>query len=130
MTSVISGETQLMFAGLQPGLTFIRSGRLRALAVTTKTRSPAAPDIPTIDESGVPGFDKAFWAGLFAPAGVPDPIVNDIHQAALKVLKDPEIAKRLANEGSVIVGNSPREFDAFIRSEIESWEKLIRELKI
>jgi tripartite-type tricarboxylate transporter receptor subunit TctC len=130
MTSVISGETQLMFAGLQPGLTFIRSGRLRALAVTTKTRSPAAPDIPTIDESGVPGFDKAFWAGLFAPAGVPDSIVNDIHQAALKVLKDPEIAKRLANEGSVIVGNSPREFDAFIRSEIESWEKLIRELKI
>ena len=129
-TSVISGETQLMFAGLQPGLTFIRSGRLRALAVTTKTRSPAAPDIPTIDESGVPGFDKAYWAGLFAPAGVPDAIVNEIHKAALKVLKDPDIAKRLGNEGAVVVGNSPREFDAFVRSEIETWEKLIRELKL
>lgn len=129
-TAVISGEAQLMFAGLQPGLAFIRSGRLRALAVTTRMRSPAAPDIPTIDESGVSGFDKAFWAGLFAPAGVPDSIVNHIHQAAMKVLKDPEIAKRLANEGSVVVGNSPREFDAFIRSEIEAWEKLIRELKL
>ena len=129
-TSVISGETQLMFAGLQPGLTFIRSGRLRALAVTTQERSPAAPNIPTIDESGVRGFDKSFWAGLFAPAGVPDAIVRDIHQAALKVLKNPDIAKRLANEGSVVVGNSPREFDAFVRSEIETWEKLIRELKL
>ncbi len=129
-TSVIGGETQLMMAGLQPALPFMRAGRLRALAVSTKTRSPAAPDLPTIHESGVPGFDKAFWAGLFAPAGVPDALINQVHRAALKMLKDPDITKRLAAEGSVVVGNSPAEFDAFVRAEIATWATLIRDLKL
>lgn len=127
-TSVISGETQLMMAGLQPALPLMRSGRLRALAVSTKTRSPAAPDLPTIHESGVPGFDKAFWAGLFVPTGVPEAIISHLHRAAVNMLKDPDITKRLASEGSVVVGNSPAEFDAFVRAEIATWAKLIGEL--
>jgi tripartite-type tricarboxylate transporter receptor subunit TctC len=128
--SVISGETQMLMAGLQSGLPFVKAGRMRALAVTTKARSPAAPDLPTIDESGVPGFDKAYWAGLFAPAAVPAAIINRVHQGAVKVLKDPAIMRRLANEGAVVVGNSPAEFDAFVRSEIATWAKLIREMKL
>jgi tripartite-type tricarboxylate transporter receptor subunit TctC len=103
---------------------------MRALAVSTKTRSPAAPDLPTIDESGVPGFDKAYWAGLFAPAAVPTAIIDRVHQGAVKVLKDPAIMRRLAAEGAVVVGNSPAEFDAFVRSEIATWAKLIREMKL
>lgn len=129
-TSVISGETQLMMAGLQPALPFMRAGRLRALAVSTKTRSPAAPELPTIDEAGVPGFDKAFWAGLFAPAGVPETVISHVHRAALRMLKDPGITQRLAAEGSMVVGNSPAEFDAFVRAEIATWAALIRELKL
>jgi tripartite-type tricarboxylate transporter receptor subunit TctC len=78
----------------------------------------------------VPGFEKAFWAGLFAPAGVPDAIVSRMHQAAVKVLKNPDFVKRLTAEGAVAVGNSPAEFDAFVRSEIAMWAKLIREMKL
>jgi len=128
--AVMSGEAQMLMAGLQSALPFVHSGRMRALAVSTKTRSPAAPDLPTIAESGVPGFDKAFWAGLFAPAGVPDSIVNRVHEAAVRVLKNPDFVKRLTAEGAVAVGNSPAEFDALVRSEVAVWAKLIREMKL
>jgi len=128
--AVMSGEAQMLMAGLQSALPFVHSGRMRGLAVSTKTRSPAAPDLPTIAESGVPGFDKAFWAGLFAPAAVPDAIVNRMHQAVVKILKNPDFVKRLTAEGAVAVGNSPAEFDAFVRAEIAVWAKLIREMKL
>jgi len=103
---------------------------MRALAVTTKTRSPAAPDIPTVDESGVPGFDKAFWAGLFAPSAVPEAIVSRLNQAVVRILKNPDFQKRLTAEGAVPVGNSPAEFDAFVRAEITAWSKVIREVDL
>jgi tripartite-type tricarboxylate transporter receptor subunit TctC len=126
--AVMSGEAQMLMAGLQSALPFVHSGRMRALAVSTKKRSPAAPELPTIDESGVPGFDKAFWAGLFAPAAVPDAIVNRVQQAVVKILKDPDILKRLTAEGAAPVGNSPAEFDAYVRAEIATWAKVIREM--
>src|SRR3990172_6659482 len=94
--AVMSGEVQMMMAGVASASPFIKSGRMRALAVTSKKRSPALPDLPTIDESGVPGYVKEFWAGLFAPAGVPEPIIARVYQAAVEVLKNPEIVKRLA----------------------------------
>jgi len=128
--AVMSGEVQLLMAGFQSALPFVQSGRMRALAVTTKTRSPAAPDIPTVDESGVPGFDKAFWAGLFAPSAVPDAIVSRLNQAVVRILKNPDFQKRLTAEGAVPVGNSPAEFDAFVRAEITAWSKVIREVDL
>ncbi len=128
--AVMSGEIHMLMAGFQSALPFHQSGRMRGIAVSTKQRSSAAPDIPTIDESGVPGFDKAFWAGLFAPAGVPEAIVTRLHQTIVKILKDPDFAKRLDAEGAVPVGNSPAEFDAYVRSEIALWGKLIREMKL
>jgi tripartite-type tricarboxylate transporter receptor subunit TctC len=103
---------------------------MKALGVSTRARSPALPELPTIHESGVPGYDKASWFALFAPAGVPDSINNYVYQAATRVLKNPEIVKLLAREGAVAVGNTPAEFDAFVRAELASWAKLIREMKL
>src|SRR5262245_59197595 len=128
--AVMSGEVQMLMAGFQSALPFAQSGRMRALAVSTKERSPAAPEVPTIAESGVPGFDKSFWAGLFAPAAVPDAIVNRLYQELVRVLKDPDFAKRLQAEGAVPVGSAPAEFDKYVRSEIEVWAKLIRDMKL
>ncbi|OGA43147.1 MAG: hypothetical protein A3G24_23745 [Betaproteobacteria bacterium RIFCSPLOWO2_12_FULL_62_13] len=128
--AVMSGEIQMLMAGFQSALPFVQSGRMRALAVTTKQRSPALPDLPTIDEAGVPGYDKAAWFALFAPAAVPESIITRLYQAAIKVLKDPDVVKRLAAEGAVAGGNSPAEFDAFVRSEMAAWAKLIREMKL
>ena len=128
--ALISGEVQVNFPAINSAVPFIQSGRMRALAVSTKQRSPAMPELPTIDESGVPGYDKAGWYGLFAPAAVPEPVVSHIYQAVVKVLKDPVIVKRLATEGAVPIANPPAEFDRFVRAEIAEWAKLIREMKL
>jgi tripartite-type tricarboxylate transporter receptor subunit TctC len=126
--AVMSGEVQLMLPAINSAFPFVKSGRMRALGVSTKARSPALPELPTIDESGVPGYDKASWFALFAPAAVPEAITNQVYQAAVRVLKNPEIVKLLAAEGAVAVGNTPAEFDAFVRSELVAWAKLIREM--
>ena len=128
--ALMSGEVQVLLPAFQSALPFVKSGQMRALAVSTRQRSPVLPDLPTLDEAGVPGYDKAAWFALFAPAAVPESIITRVHQAAVNVLKNPDIVKRLAAEGAVAVGNSPAEFDAFVRSEIAAWRKLIREMKL
>jgi tripartite-type tricarboxylate transporter receptor subunit TctC len=128
--ALMSGEVQMMLPAITPALSFIKSGRMRALAVTSKERSPALPELPALNESGLPGFDKAYWAGLFAPSGVPQPILDRIYQAAVKALQDPEIVKWLNAQGARPVGNPPSEFKAFVHSEIKAWAKLIREMKL
>ena len=130
MIAVMSGEVQVNFPGMQSALPFIKAGRMRALGVTTKKRSPALPDVPSIDEAGVPGFDKSGWYALFAPGGTPDPIVSHVYGVVAKVLKDPVIAKRLASEGAVAVANPPAEFDKFVRDEIATWKNLIQEMNL
>ncbi len=127
---LITGETQVIITGILGALPHMKSGRMRGLAVTTKERSPALPDLPTIDEAGVPGYDKGGWTGFFAPAAVPAPIIRQVYERVAKVLKDPETAKTLAAQGSVTVGNTPEEFAAFVRAEIAEWSKLIREMKL
>jgi len=127
---VVSGEVQVLLPAFQSIYPFVKSGQVRALALTTKQRSPLLPDLPTIYESGVPGYDKSAWFGLFAPVAVPGPIVSRMYQAVAKVLTDPEIVKRLAAEGAVARGQPPAEFDAFVRAELASWAKLIREMKL
>ena len=127
---LVSGEVQVLLPAFQSIYPFVKSGQVRALAVTTKERSLLLPELPTIDESGVPGYEKEAWFGLFAPAAVPEPVVSRMYQAVAKVLKDPEIVKRLAAEGAVARGQPPAEFDAFVRAELASWAKLIREMKL
>ncbi|HEY7741994.1 MAG TPA: tripartite tricarboxylate transporter substrate binding protein [Burkholderiales bacterium] len=127
---LVSGEVQVLLPAFQSIYPFVKSGQVRALAVTTKQRSPLLPQLPTIDEAGVPGYDKAAWFGLFAPAAVPGPIIDRMYQAVARVLTDPEIVKRLAAEGAVARGQPPAEFDAFVREELVAWAKLIREMKL
>jgi tripartite-type tricarboxylate transporter receptor subunit TctC len=127
---LMSGEVQVLLPAFQSVYPFVKSGQVRALAVTTRQRSPLLPEVPTIDESGVPGYDKSAWFGLFAPIAVPEPIINRMYQAVARVLKDPEIVKRLAAEGAVARGEPPAEFDTFVRAELAAWAKLIREMKL
>ena len=130
VVGLISGEAQVIFSTFLSMAPHIRSGRMRALAVTTKERSPIAPDLPTLHESGVTGYDKPAWFGLFAPAGVADSSIDHFYRAAAKVLKNPQVQKRLALEGASAVGNTPKEFDAFVRAEIAEWGKLIETMNL
>jgi tripartite-type tricarboxylate transporter receptor subunit TctC len=125
-----SGEADLIITALTSAVPNIQQGRMRGLAVTTKERSFVLPDVPTVDESGVPGYDKASWYGMYAPAGVPKEIRNKIHAAFAKVLRDPVIVKRLKDQGSVPVGNPQDEFNAFVHAELKEWAELIKKMNI
>jgi len=128
--AVMSGESQVLIPSISSALPFVKSGRLRALGVTSKKRAPLLPNVPTIDESGVPGYVKTGWYALFASAAVPEPVINRVYEAVSKVLKDPEIVKRIAADGTTAEGQPPREFEAFVHSELAQWAKLIREMKL
>jgi tripartite-type tricarboxylate transporter receptor subunit TctC len=126
IASVIGGQTQLMFDNMPSALPHARSGKLRAIAVTTPSRSPAVPDIPTIAESGVPGYDASSWFGILAPAGTPHEVVMKIHDAIVQGLHSPQTAQLLANQGAEAVGNSPEQFGAFIQAEIAKWARVVQ----
>jgi tripartite-type tricarboxylate transporter receptor subunit TctC len=124
--AVISGQVTWVMANPLSALTLIRAGRIKALAVTTGKRSTLLPDVPTIAESGVPGYDVSAWFSLFAPAGVPDAIVQRLATEAAKAVRSPAIASRMAAEGAEVGGNSPREFAAEVKAEYEKWRSLVR----
>ena len=130
LVALLTGEVQVSFTGILSSRPFRKSGQVRGLAVSTKERSPAVPDLPTIDESGVPGFDKGGWTGMFAQAQVPEPIIAHVYGVMAKVLKDPESVKKLAEDGLVAVASTPQDFTAFIHAEIKEWNKLIQEMKL
>lgn len=130
MISLISGEVQVMLPGLQPAFPHLKSGRMRGLAVSTKKRSPALPNIPTLDQSGVPGYEKDAWFGLLAPAGVPTPIIDQLYSAVARTLKDPDLAKRLEADGATPVANTPADFKKFVSTRIAFWRRLIGEMKL
>ncbi len=126
----ISGETT-MYMGTGPEITsHIKSGTLRALAISTATRSSIFPDLPTISESGLPGFEVEVWFGLLAPAGTPRPIIDKINRAMGVVLRAPDMRKRLIENNSVPVFNSPDEFAAQIKADTVKWGKVVREANI
>jgi len=127
---LISGETDVIITALTSAVPQIKERRMRGLAVTTKERSFVLPDLPTIHESGVPGYDKAGWYGMYAPAGVPQDIIKKIYASVAKVLKDPVIVRRLKDQGSVAVGNTPNEFTTFVHNELKEWAKLIKDMNI
>ncbi len=130
MIGVMAGEASVMFPTMQSAMPLVKAGRLRALAISTATRSPAVPEIPTIAEAGVPGYDATGWYGMLAPAGAPQAVIDRLHSEIVKILTTPELKNRLAGEGAVAVGNTPAQFDRFIREEIAKWAKIIRDLKI
>jgi tripartite-type tricarboxylate transporter receptor subunit TctC len=127
LQDLIAGNTQVMFDNLPSALPHIRSGRLKALAVTSAQRSPALPNVPTIEEAaGLKGFDASAWFGLLAPAGTPAAVVNKVHQDVAKILATPEMRERFAAQGAMPVGDTPAQFTAFIKSEIDKWTQVVK----
>ena len=125
LTDTLGGHTNALFASTATMLHHVRAGRLRALAVTTTTRLPAEPDIPTVAESGVPGYEVVLWHGLIGPKGLPRPIVDRINNEVTKTLKLTETAEKLQNDGVSPAGGTPEQFLATIKKEIEVWRKVV-----
>jgi tripartite-type tricarboxylate transporter receptor subunit TctC len=130
LPALIAGEVQLMFASLPGSIDQIRTGRIRAIAVTSAKRSDSAPDIPTVGESGVPGYEASSWFGILAPAGTPNSIVARLNAEALKALQMREVQEQLVRQGMDPTGSTPAEFDAYLRSEIAKWTRVVKEARI
>jgi tripartite-type tricarboxylate transporter receptor subunit TctC len=130
LPDLLAGRLSLSFSNVVNVLPLVREGKLRAFAVTSRKRSAAAPDIPTMDELGYPGFEAVPWFGLLAPAGTPPAIVEKIHREAVRVLAMPDVRKRLEDLGLDVIGSSPAEFSALIAKEIPEWAKVIKEAGI
>ena len=126
LTSVVSGETSLMFTGVVSGLPFVTSNRLRALAVASDKRVSVLPSVPTIAEDGVPGYEASNWAGVLAPAGTPRPLIQTLHAAVVKVVQMPDVKENFAKQGLEVVGSTHENFGNFIRTEIVKWTKVVR----
>jgi tripartite-type tricarboxylate transporter receptor subunit TctC len=124
---LIAGRVTMMFSPVSVALPSVRQGKLRALAVNSTRRSSAVPDLPTMEESGFPGFEAAGWFGLLAPAGTSATVVRKIHLETVKALALPDVRAKFADLGMEVIGNSPDEFAAAIRAEIPKWAKLIKE---
>jgi len=130
LTELLGGHVQLQFVSMPAAMPHIRSGKLRAIAMTGAKRSPAAPDMPTMDEAGLSGFHVSTGFGMFVPAGTPRPIIDKVHDAIVKTLQMPEVKERLSKQGADPVGSSPEEYESFVRSEIAKWQKVVKEAGI
>jgi tripartite-type tricarboxylate transporter receptor subunit TctC len=126
LQDVIAGHVQMMFATAASVVGYIENGQLRPLAVTTLKRTEVTPDVPTVDEAGLPGFEATTWHGLVAPAKTPKEIITALHRATIATLKDPETRKSLMKLGVDIVGDTPEEFAAYINAEIPKWTAIVK----
>jgi tripartite-type tricarboxylate transporter receptor subunit TctC len=127
VNDLVGGQVDLMFDNLPSSIEQIRAGNLRAIAVTSARRSAALPDVPTVAEGGVPGFEAASWFGLFVPARTPDAVVERLNAEVRKALSDPDAQKRFADIGGEIRSYAPDEFRAFVAGELEKWAKVVKE---
>jgi tripartite-type tricarboxylate transporter receptor subunit TctC len=126
LQDVIAGHDQMMFATAASVIGHIEGGRVRALAVTTLRRTQVLPDVPTMDEAGLKGFDASTWHGLVAPAGTPPQVIATLHDAAVKALHDPGVQESLSRLGVDIVGDTPQEFQTYIKNEIPKWTAIVK----
>jgi tripartite-type tricarboxylate transporter receptor subunit TctC len=124
-TATISGETQVLFDNITTMLPVTRSGRLRGLAVTTAKRSAAAPELPTVAEAGVPGYDANAWFGMFVPAGTPQSVIDRLNIETVKIIKLPDTRERFLSLGAEPVGSTPAEFGNFFKAEVVKWGKVV-----
>lgn len=127
VSDLLGNQIAVMFDNMPSAIQHVRSGKLRPIAVTTAKRSPELPDVPTIAEAGVPGYEATSWFGLWAPAGTPAPVLDKLHSALTKVLQDPAVVKKIADQGGEVVIDTPAEFEAFIQSEAAKWGKVVKE---
>jgi tripartite-type tricarboxylate transporter receptor subunit TctC len=127
MIDVVGGHTKLAFATSITASPLVRSGKLRALGVGGKTRNPVLPDVPTVVEAGVPGYEVSNWIGIVAPAGTPAPIVTKLHQEISAILDSAEVQKQLASQGADVLRMGSAEFGTFMASEMDKWERVVKE---
>ena len=128
VTDLIAGRIQVMFSPASTVLGFIQQGSVKALATSEAKRASVAPDLPTISEAALPGFDTGVWFGILAPTGTPTPIIDSISKATNEALKDPKVLKQLNTQGLDALGGSPEDFRRFIRSETERWARVIHSM--
>jgi len=130
VTDLIAGQVDVMFDNTPNVLPQVRAGKLKGIAVSTKARTPLAPDIPAVDEAGVPGYDVSVWFGVLTVAGTPREIVQRLNSEMVKVLSSPEIKERFGKMGVEVVAGSPEQFSGFLRGEVSRWAKVIKDAGI
>jgi tripartite-type tricarboxylate transporter receptor subunit TctC len=130
MAAVMGGESHMMISGPATVQANVKAGKLKAIAVTTAQRSPSMPDVPTFQESGVPGFDTYEWYGVFAPAGIPKTVLAKLNRDIAVAVKIAEVSARMNSMGCIPTTNTPEEFSAFVKSEMEKWGGLARKVNL
>ena len=130
LTDVMGGQILATMDNMPPYLPQVKAGKIRALAVSTTKRSPAVPDVPTVAEAGVPGYNAGAWFGLVAPVGTPKPIIEKLATETQRILKLPDVNERLSALGAEPVGDRPEQFSAHIKSEIAKWAKVIKDANV
>jgi tripartite-type tricarboxylate transporter receptor subunit TctC len=124
LIDAMSGQVHMLFGNVLSTMASVKGGKLKALAVTTARRSTVLPELPTVAESGVPGYENATWFGVFTPAGTPPAVVKRLHAELVKAARAPEVLERLAPDGGEAVGNTPEQFAQHVSSEIARWRKV------
>jgi tripartite-type tricarboxylate transporter receptor subunit TctC len=127
MNDVLGGIVKVSFVGVPNALANLQAGKIKALAVTTKKRYAELPDVPTLDEAGVKGYDATIWLGLLAPPGTPRDIVDKLNTSITKILSTPDARKLMASAGVDVATSSPEDFATLMQSELERWGKVVRE---
>ena len=126
LTDLLGGQLSMIFSSMPPALPLVKTGKIRALGVTSATRSPATPAIPTITESGLPGYEVNNWYGILAPRGTPKEIVSKLNAEIVKILNMPDVKESLAVQGAEPVSGTPEQFAAYIKEETEKWAKIVK----
>jgi tripartite-type tricarboxylate transporter receptor subunit TctC len=127
MIDVIGGQVPIVFCSVLAGMRYMESGKIRALAVTSGKRVPAVPDLPSIAESGLPGYDLSAWYSIMAPAGTPREIVDKLNSVLVKIIRDTDLKQKIESMGGIPVGSTPEEVTELIKADIPRWGKLVKE---
>ena len=130
VTDLVGGHVMMFFSGIMPAIPHVRSGKLRAIAVSTSKRSPVAPEVPTMIEAGMPGFDLPTWYGVLAPAGTPRDVVTKLSTEVTRAISLPDVKERLLREGADPAPSTPEQFAQFIQSEVAKYASIIREANV
>ncbi len=130
LTDVMAGFVEVMFENLPSALPFINAGKLKVLAVTGKDRSPVLKTVPTLAESGFPGFDMVSWQALVAPANTPKPVIDKLNAEVVRVLRTPEMKEKMIGLGTEVVANTPEQFAQYLREEMAKWSKIVKDAGI
>jgi tripartite-type tricarboxylate transporter receptor subunit TctC len=126
LTAVLAGEAPVGFISTVAAMPHVASGRLRALGITSAKRSPALPDLVSVAEGGLPGYEFTSWFAILGPRGLPEPVVTTLHKGLLTALKSPDVRERLSKEGAEVIGSSPAELATFLQSELAKWAEVVK----